>query len=225
MFVFRKIWRALFSWNTRFEIRPFAIFELVLIKCHLCVLMTKNDFSYDVKLDLFKCLWFYPNDNQSVKKRGFETSADLSEEAVSPPYKQIAFSLRSAFCGSFKSPFFNSVIELCGRFCTLTILFPMLYFYTPWKQKILQFSGVFRCYRNIRLGTNGLTLPALLEWWEYSHHGNSVETKLPQWMQLRARHQISLVILSELKQINFYFPWNHQNTNGFLIISGGIKVN
>ena len=24
-FVFRKIWRALFSWNTRFEIRPFAL--------------------------------------------------------------------------------------------------------------------------------------------------------------------------------------------------------
>ena len=24
MFVFRKIWRALFFWNTRFEIRPFA---------------------------------------------------------------------------------------------------------------------------------------------------------------------------------------------------------
>ena len=25
MFVFRKIWRALFSWNTRFEIWPFAL--------------------------------------------------------------------------------------------------------------------------------------------------------------------------------------------------------
>ena len=25
MFVFRKIWRALFSWNTRFEIRPFVL--------------------------------------------------------------------------------------------------------------------------------------------------------------------------------------------------------
>ena len=25
MFVFRKIWGALFSWNTRFEIRPFAL--------------------------------------------------------------------------------------------------------------------------------------------------------------------------------------------------------
>ena len=25
MFVFRKIWRALFSWNTRFDIRPFAL--------------------------------------------------------------------------------------------------------------------------------------------------------------------------------------------------------
>ena len=70
---------------------------------------------------------------------------DLSEEAVSPPYKQIAFSLRSAFCGSFKSPFFNSVIELCGRFCTLTILFPMLYFYTPENRKSYSFpvfSGV-----------------------------------------------------------------------------------
>ena len=95
--------------------------------------MTKNDFPYDVELDLFKCLWFSPNDNQSVKKGDLKLlqKADLSEEAVSPPYKQIAFSLRSAFCGSFKSPFFNSVIELCGRFCTLTILFPMLYFYTP----------------------------------------------------------------------------------------------
>ena len=25
MFVFRKIWRGLFSWNTRFEIRPFVL--------------------------------------------------------------------------------------------------------------------------------------------------------------------------------------------------------
>ena len=25
MFVFQEIWRALFSWNTRFEIRPFAL--------------------------------------------------------------------------------------------------------------------------------------------------------------------------------------------------------
>ena len=25
MFVFREIWRALFSWNTRFEIRPFDL--------------------------------------------------------------------------------------------------------------------------------------------------------------------------------------------------------
>ena len=25
MFVFQKIWRALFSWNTRFEIRPSAL--------------------------------------------------------------------------------------------------------------------------------------------------------------------------------------------------------
>ena len=28
MFVFRKIWRALFSWNTRFEIRPFVLLPM-----------------------------------------------------------------------------------------------------------------------------------------------------------------------------------------------------
>ena len=28
MFAFRKIWRALFSYNTRFEIRPFALLPL-----------------------------------------------------------------------------------------------------------------------------------------------------------------------------------------------------
>ena len=27
MFVYRKTWRALFSCNTRFEIRPFALLE------------------------------------------------------------------------------------------------------------------------------------------------------------------------------------------------------
>ena len=29
MFVFRKIWRALFSWNTRFEIRPFTLLPTI----------------------------------------------------------------------------------------------------------------------------------------------------------------------------------------------------
>ena len=32
--------------------------------------------------------------------------------------------------------------------------------------------------------------------------------------------QILLLQLSEL--INFFYPWNHQKTIGFLIISGGI---
>ena len=29
MFVFRKIWRALFSWSTRFEIDPFAFLPVI----------------------------------------------------------------------------------------------------------------------------------------------------------------------------------------------------
>ena len=30
MFVFRKIWYALFSWNTHFETRPFALLPTIL---------------------------------------------------------------------------------------------------------------------------------------------------------------------------------------------------
>ena len=40
------------------------------------------------------------------------------------------------------------------------------------------------------------------------------------------RLQISLLMLSEfMRLINFYSPWNHQKTYGFLMISGGIEVN
>ena len=39
MFVFRKIWRALFSWNTHFEIRPFAL--LLTIYCSKLILLLK----------------------------------------------------------------------------------------------------------------------------------------------------------------------------------------
>ena len=40
---------------------------------------------------------------------------------------------------------------------------------------------------------------------------------------LRDLLQILLVTISEL--INFYSPWNHQKTYGFLMISGGTEVN
>ena len=39
MFVFRKIWRALFPWNTHFEIRPFAL--LLTIYCSKLILLLK----------------------------------------------------------------------------------------------------------------------------------------------------------------------------------------
>ena len=38
---------------------------------------------------------------------------------------------------------------------------------------------------------------------------------------LRDRHQISLLISSELN--NFFTSWNHLKTNGFLMISGGTE--
>ena len=42
---------------------------------------------------------------------------------------------------------------------------------------------------------------------------------------IRDRLQISFLILSQYMEINFYAPWNHQGTIGFLMISGGIEVN
>ena len=38
--------------------------------------------------------------------------------------------------------------------------------------------------------------------------------------QFRERLQSALLILSEFNWINFYSPWNHQKTSGFLTISG-----
>ena len=42
MFVFRKIWRALFSSNTRFEIRPFALLSTNLDLQHI------NDINHEL---------------------------------------------------------------------------------------------------------------------------------------------------------------------------------
>ena len=66
MFVFRKIWRALFSRNTRFEIRSFALLQTN-YEGHLDLtikqfgLLEKN--SYIIAFDLFcrKILLFYPH--------------------------------------------------------------------------------------------------------------------------------------------------------------------
>ena len=41
-------------------------------------------------------------------------------------------------------------------------------------------------------------------------------------IEIRDRLQISSLVLSEL--INFYYPWNHQKTHGFLMISRVIEV-
>ena len=44
MFVFRKIWRALFSWNTRFENRPFTILPTISCKLYTFRLLAEGRF-------------------------------------------------------------------------------------------------------------------------------------------------------------------------------------
>ena len=61
MFVFGKIWRALFSWNTRFEIRPFTLLpmssyvESVIFRCPDAKLFVLWAYAYegDVELTLY----------------------------------------------------------------------------------------------------------------------------------------------------------------------------
>ena len=57
MFVFRKIWRALFSWNTRFEIRPFAL--LPTKRCWCCEIM--NVLQNQYKIETWKFWTFCTN--------------------------------------------------------------------------------------------------------------------------------------------------------------------
>ena len=49
MFVFRKTWRALFSWSTRFEICPFALLPMsYVIKCFRKVWMNSSKHTFPI---------------------------------------------------------------------------------------------------------------------------------------------------------------------------------
>ena len=59
MFVFRKFWRALLSWNTRFEIRPLALFPTIYITGDLAVShCLSNGFFWVIYLFPKKCFLF-----------------------------------------------------------------------------------------------------------------------------------------------------------------------
>ena len=49
--------------------------------------------------------------------------------------------------------------------------------------------------------------------------------KVLNFIFFKDRHQILLLILSEFKWINFYSSWKHQETFGFMMISGRAEVN
>ena len=75
MFVFRKIWRTLFSWNTRFEIHPFALLPT---KYHLNMVV---EFRAEAKLKqplkvFYKkcCSW-----NISIKNAGLEACSFIKK--------------------------------------------------------------------------------------------------------------------------------------------------
>ena len=56
MFVFRKIWRALFSCNTRFEIRPFALLPPILWT------------TFPLNIDVILCaIWYHLHNLKNVR--------------------------------------------------------------------------------------------------------------------------------------------------------------
>ena len=55
MFVFRKIWRALFPCNTRWEIYPFVLLPTI-SPLILCEFKRSNELSFPLKLT--ECVWF-----------------------------------------------------------------------------------------------------------------------------------------------------------------------
>ena len=61
MFIFQKIWRALFSWNTRFEIRPFALLPTIIcFGCKICISQNKHRWEWQRLLtfsEISCCIW------------------------------------------------------------------------------------------------------------------------------------------------------------------------
>ena len=53
-FVFRKIWRAMFSCNTRFEVRPFTLLPATLPFCLPSLLLSINKIT--LKQKLYTCI-------------------------------------------------------------------------------------------------------------------------------------------------------------------------
>ena len=94
IFVFQKIWRALFSWNTRFEIRSFALFltcyHLHSFKTHSLWKQIRKDF----KQHLLKVYAYYlaNSRSQSRQSKSFDKSIGISP--TNPP-------LSERFCQEF----------------------------------------------------------------------------------------------------------------------------
>ena len=68
-----------------------------------------------------------------------------------------------------------------------------------------------------------MLLSIVLVW---SYHENVIKKySLMKKHDNRDRLQILHLILANLNELtNYYSPWNHQKTYGFVVISGGVEV-
>ena len=138
MFVFRKIWQALSSWNTRFEIRPFALLPT---KC----------FSYDESIGRNDGSTTYINFSQPASNYMFKVNNRNTRKRCKICSKLIMMTLerrhwRSEWHSKFKILLSQllkdwSVPSLMCINVNLTQARPKFPFFTPWKyQKSVDLS-------------------------------------------------------------------------------------
>ena len=108
MFVFRKIWRALFSWNTRFEIHPFAShITLPIINSHIFEIIQCSLYPRLSKFLCFSQWWVFHNIIYPIKvcclTRNDEDFMSFRETLIF-----------SYLCRNLKKSFCNHVYKIVG---------------------------------------------------------------------------------------------------------------
>ena len=88
MFVFRKIWRAWFSSNTRFEIRPFALLPTKYFILQKTEIRTQKFTKIDINGDKFGCL-------KNQKYGHFEVPYSFSTQRIHFPHKRCWYQYNS----------------------------------------------------------------------------------------------------------------------------------
>ena len=131
MFVFRKIWRALFSWNTRFEICPFTL--LPTISC------TEIPDRYAFEVEVRRVEWPLRTNNPSLSicrllKYGLPHGFWYNLEATEIYIQLSLMFLNASDADLRQTPCIQFLILRVLKSVVLVVLYPFFNFYATYEK-------------------------------------------------------------------------------------------